>query len=309
MEIGVVIGGIIGGTITVAGYFFVALWHRNKKRLDRDLRTHFEDLQRSIVVPLRVSDDEHWGRGWDVLLRNSSHIGYVTLMGELSMTFPFDENSEDFKAFESHFPEKAKEWKDFKSRANKYIEDNNNFVKDVKEALKEKLSPIPLLDRVPQEPIEYADIRVLISLGESWLASDKSYKPEILETSNKPMTGVPNYANYTLQVGRPCVFMKTYDEAERCKSIFINLQEDPEYKHKAVELSHVNKKLDQSFKEFRDKVKYEFKSISKYGIGKRFKICKENCPICQKIVGESKWIKYPEYLKSWSWVWRKLGRH
>ena len=185
--------GLIVAAITALGVFLgprlAAKWQREKERRDADLRAHFKDLERSIAGPLRRWDDPEWGRGWDVLPGRIRHVGYLILeMGELSTTFPFDENSVDFEAFEAHFPDEANEWKDFRNKANRHIATHNNFVKVVKKALEEKLRPIRILDEAPEVATEYADIRILSLLWKSWVGASGDYdiRFEVKEASNKP---------------------------------------------------------------------------------------------------------------------------
>jgi len=289
---------LLVAAITAIGVFLgpklVAKWQREKERQDRELRIHFEDLERITVGLSETSGDEQQDEeSWDVPSGYTYHQGYAILeIGKLSGSFSvlMKENSEDFKAFEAHFPEKAMQWKDLKSRINEYIGNYNNFVKDVKKALEERLSPLPILDEVPKVPLEYADIRMLSPLFQCWLPSARDYKPRyhIEETSNKSKLGVPNYANYTLEInGSPCVFTKTYDEAEKCKACFVSLRESAKYIQKASEPFHIAKELNKSYKEFGEELVRDFEFISKYGIGKKFKICKERCPVCQKILEKS----------------------
>ena len=66
----------------------------------------------------------------------------------------------------------------------------------------------------------------------------------------------------------PCVFAKTCEETERCKSAFISIQENQGYKAEAIELSRFHKELETNFKQFREEIKHQFEAIGKYGLGK-----------------------------------------
>lgn len=247
-----------------------------KKEQDRKLRTHFEYLKSKIIQPMAACAEHSFCyRGY-----NGEHFARG-----LSLSLPFDESSEDYRAFKAHFRDIATKWESLINEANECVERHNDFIGEVKEALKKKISPIPVMEYEPNSPVPYVDSSALQPLFDIWLAPAKGYKSYY--NFNNAYIRKDRYEKgeeFILRVNLyVCAVTNKYEEAERCKNIFISMQESQGYKEKAVMLSRCEERVREKFLKLKDRVGQRAERIIKPGIDikKEFKK-QDDCPICQK---------------------------
>lgn len=114
MDSGAIIGGVIGGALTVAGYFLVSRWQRQKAKEDRDLSAHFEDIRILLEATILPMAKNLIKMGGQLYYEPSYGVRYL-----VTKKYNFEEQ-EVFKCFELHFPAMTQEWKGLHEKALKY---------------------------------------------------------------------------------------------------------------------------------------------------------------------------------------------
>jgi len=249
-----------------------AKWQREEERHHKELRIHFEGLRREVMNPIRKANIP-------------SNVETLPCLQPTGFSTSLSKNSDTFRAFEAHFPDEAKGWKDFESKANKYIEIHNGFIEEVQKALKQR-APLPsfsVMEYKASNPLPFIDTKVFSPLINIWLAQTKGRKPSFDFEKAEIEEGTGRQGQYFVLKANAytCAYTTTYKQAEQCKSMFITLQKDQEYKEKAAGLLSEWQQLEEHFGKFKDEIRKRCDFISDFGIGKDFKE-REDCPICQE---------------------------
>lgn len=250
-----------------------AKWQREEERHHKELRIHFKGLSEEVMNPIREANIP-------------SSIESLSYLQPTGFSASLSKNSESFRAFEAHFPDEAKGWKDFESKANKYIGNHNGFIKEVQKALKQR-APLPsfsVMEHKTSSPLPFIDTKALSPLINIWLARTKGCRPSFDFEKAEIEEGTGGQGQYFVLKTNAytCAYTTTREQAEQCKSMFITLQKDQGYEEKAAGLLSEWQELEKHFGKFKDEIRKRCDFIRDFGIGKDFKE-REDCPICQKV--------------------------
>jgi len=264
--------GIIGGLITVAGFFGITKWQEKKRERDEKLRIHFEDIKHIVDVgigPITRTLNIHKGR---LILKD-----YVPV----AECYNFKKD-ESYISFQVHFPELASEWKQLEKEVLKLDSKFAKLYLNIAQEFQLQGLNIITTDTNPKHILKACIYDYFFeALFEYWKELRNHNQSTIfdsIETQSNTRWG-DLYASG--QKGSPVAHEKETKDRERCKSAIYNLLENGLIKQEGFNLIGSVEKLREKRINFARKLDNKMRDTKKYGIGKEFKKL-GNCPICKK---------------------------
>lgn len=271
MEIGAIIGGVIGGAITVAGYFLVTRWLNQKadereKRREEDgkLRRHFEELKSKVGNPM-MEVASHLTEGYGKLEIFNTFADIVS-RSPFPSSFNFEEGDQ-FVSFRLHFPALATKWQELKRRIKEHNDERNRFQQEIET----DLAPLPC-----------TLITAFEQLYNRWkeLADKRRPWPDFKQIEGKPYQG--GYGLYAEGWGASAAAqVSTEEDIEKCGRALYEVSENKEYRDEAAKIHKAASDLIGALQKFANELGETMDDIIKYWPNERFKKLK-SCPICQK---------------------------
>lgn len=259
MNTGVIVGGVIGGIITVVGYFLVARWQMKKKWQDKALREHVEDL---IEGPI-----------------NSMLSDAYTPERVYSHALDEDELLESFNA---HFPEMAKKWREYIMDVVARDKEDTHLIEGIKGFISKtvrgqiqfrnfsKKINIPGMPAINEDAPGIFCNR-FFSCVACGLPPTLDFGEAMIEKGG---------GGYKLECkGTTIAATDTKEEAEEIKRSFVELQGNQEYIGKSRKVIDINTELEKRYEELREDL---FSIRERYRKYKKLER-QDGCPICQEI--------------------------
>jgi len=261
MEIGAIIGGVVGGVITVAGYFFITRWlnlkadEREKQREEKDkLKVHFKDLkdEGQSKVSTMISSQYEWQRKINVFDSSPSPTGIE--LSDLSNSFAV------------HFPEEAKDYSEYKQ---KIIEHNKKY-EQFRLAIKEYFASkgIPTASASAHSTTSVYDITfiALFSWQEDLVKNDPHPQPDFTHIDTKQdATGHYLYASGL--GASPVAYAKTDSDKDKLERALLEVAQNKKYRGETAKMLDSHKSLSQELQSYRSHLDKKLEDIEKYWPG------------------------------------------
>jgi hypothetical protein len=248
-----IISGVIGGAITVVGYFFVARWQRKKEWQDKALGEHVEDLIK----------------------------GPISSLLEYKLLYALDKDKL-FASFNAHFPEMVKRWREYAKDVDAYYKEKALLIEEIKDFIS-KTVRVPVQFRnfsmkinTPDMPSIYENTPEVFWDG--FLSHVARGLPPTLDF-HEATTKIER-VRCQLQCGAHTIAVtRTEEEAEEIKSSFAELQGTQEYIEKGRKIVNIYDRLEEKYEKLSEGLLSICEQYRKYKKLER----QEGCPICQEI--------------------------
>ncbi len=288
--------GLVVASITAIGVFYGPRLVAKRQEKREKLGVHFKDLKLNII-------DSIGDLSWQI--RNCE--GQMTHQDDSPVPPIYKFEQVDlFTCFNLHFPLEADEWKqlkersleqnqsakDFESKIKEYIESDHNLTplkkdpipdtggegKDPLRAMIDKAKAKANMEEMIVDVTPKCLCRTLYELAQNSSPVYDFTKAEIKLSDSLYILHFPKIVIGASQL----VYAKTAEKVKYCNSVFVGIQESPDFRQEASRIYDNAKKLVKDFKDFSTRLAAKIDNISKYGIGREFKKLKK-CPICKKI--------------------------
>ncbi len=228
---GLLIAAIIGA---IPSYFLGRLQERNKEK-EKKLKIHFDEVLTAVIEPMLNIIKGIKVENSFIMLAQQEPGNYPSVVS--FPDFPFFERDEQFEAFKVHYPQISKKWQDFKYEIQRHNEKVNIFQNDIGKF-------ITTATDLPLGNLNYTDemiISQVVSILAETLYKSSIDKHPVYNFHNLRIEPIEKmyalkFDNITIGISQVAL-TNTSQKAERCKEVFVSVQESEQFKNRALEIN------------------------------------------------------------------------
>ena len=271
---------VIGGIVTVGGFYLVNEWNRHVGRRDEILREHFLDIVENSIKPITsVIDTIGVHDGQVGHFRNPSNNGeFLPLFASYNF-----ETGERYNALKAHYPDKEVLFQEYKMDGLKHNRRARAFEEKLEKQLR-SLTNLPIrVARMGEEMVIDQTPKLLektlYQMAYTQLEPLDFNSAEIEQSTNCYVLKIPGRRIEIAELA----YTSSIEQAENCRSALVKIQGAIDFRAEAQQIA-------QEAGDIRDKfykLSAELKKIKVYGLATidnsyRFKP-NRNCPICKEL--------------------------